>query len=71
VVAPDVGAEHLAEDLVGEVAAREPYDPEPLGNPALLVQVVQRRSDLAFHQVAGGTEDHQHGGGVEQGFGHG
>ena len=40
------------------VAAGDADHLEPLGQSALVGEVVKRRAELAVREVAGGTEDH-------------
>ncbi len=62
--APRVAADRLADGVavgvVGQLAARDADQAEPLGQAALVRQVVDRRQQLAPREVAGRPEDHQH-----------
>ena len=52
-------ARHVAEVVVGLLAARDADQVEALGERALVGEVVERGQQLAAGEVAGGAEDDQ------------
>ena len=55
---PDLIGERLAPRFDGLIGEVDTDDPESVRQPAGGHQIVERRHDQAFGQVAGGTEDH-------------